>query len=97
MLSEPLAFSYAGWICGTVLIIAYGFITCYTYVTLPLDIYQTIVSLTNELIRRAKYLAGVAISDSSIRTYADIGVKAFGVRSTPLVNFFFCFEVFSVW
>ncbi|KAI0304837.1 transmembrane amino acid transporter protein-domain-containing protein [Russula brevipes] len=30
MLSEPLAFSYAGWICGTSLIILYGFITCYT-------------------------------------------------------------------
>lgn len=30
MLSEPLAFAYAGWICGTLLIIFYGFITCYT-------------------------------------------------------------------
>jgi vesicular inhibitory amino acid transporter len=30
MLSEPLAFSYAGWVGGTVLIIFYGFITCYT-------------------------------------------------------------------
>jgi vesicular inhibitory amino acid transporter len=34
MLSEPLAFSYAGWICGTLLVILYGIITCYTYVTL---------------------------------------------------------------
>ena len=33
MLSEPLAYSYAGWICGTLLIIGYGMITCYTYVT----------------------------------------------------------------
>jgi hypothetical protein len=33
MLSEPLAFSYAGWICGTLLIVLYGIITCYTYVT----------------------------------------------------------------
>ena len=32
MLSEPLAFSYAGWICGTLLIVFYGCITCYTYV-----------------------------------------------------------------
>jgi hypothetical protein len=32
MLSEPLAFSYAGWICGTLLIVLYGMFTCYTYV-----------------------------------------------------------------
>jgi hypothetical protein len=32
MLSEPLAFSYAGWICGTLLMISYGYVTCYTYV-----------------------------------------------------------------
>ncbi|KAF8507056.1 amino acid transporter [Russula emetica] len=74
MLSEPLAFSYAGWICGTLLIVLYGMITCYT----------------------AKFLAGVVISDSRVRTYADIGKKAFGVRSMPLVNFMFCFETFSV-
>ncbi|OBZ79209.1 Vacuolar amino acid transporter 1 [Grifola frondosa] len=30
MLSEPLAFSYAGWIGGTILIILYGWITCHT-------------------------------------------------------------------
>lgn len=30
MLSEPLAFAYAGWIGGTFLIIFYGLITCYT-------------------------------------------------------------------
>ncbi|KAH9968916.1 transmembrane amino acid transporter protein-domain-containing protein [Russula dissimulans] len=74
MLSEPLAFSYAGWICGTALIVLYGFITCYT----------------------AKYLASIVISDSRVHTYADIGKKAFGVRSTPFVNFMFCFETFSV-
>jgi len=74
MLSEPLAFSYAGWICGTLLIIVYGFITCYT----------------------AKYLASIVVSDPHVRTYADIGAKAFGVRSMPLVNFMFCFETFSV-
>lgn len=32
MLSEPLAFAYAGWIGGTILIFSYGFIACYTYV-----------------------------------------------------------------
>lgn len=30
MLSEPLAFAYAGWVAGTLLIISYGFIACYT-------------------------------------------------------------------
>lgn len=74
MLSEPLAFSYAGWICGTLLIVLYGIITCYT----------------------AKFLAGIVISDPRVRTYADIGKKAFGVHSMPLVNFMFCFETFSV-
>jgi len=38
MLSEPLAFSYAGWICGTLLIALYGIITCYTYVNVLLDL-----------------------------------------------------------
>lgn len=32
MLSEPLAFAYAGWAAGTVLVISYGYISCYTYV-----------------------------------------------------------------
>ncbi|KZW02702.1 hypothetical protein EXIGLDRAFT_714402 [Exidia glandulosa HHB12029] len=30
LLSEPLAFSYAGWIGGTILITFYGWLTCYT-------------------------------------------------------------------
>ena len=30
MLSEPLAFAYAGWTGGMLLIIFYGYITCYT-------------------------------------------------------------------
>ena len=32
MLSEPLAFAYAGWIGGSVLIVGYGLISCYTCV-----------------------------------------------------------------
>jgi amino acid permease len=32
MLSEPLAFAYAGWVCGTLLIVFYGLVTCYTCV-----------------------------------------------------------------
>src|ERR1700748_382006 len=46
--------------------------------------------------KRAKYLASIVISDSRVNTYADIGKKAFGVRSMPFVNFMFCFETFSV-
>lgn len=34
MLSEPLAFAYAGWIGGSLIIISYGFVACYTYVCL---------------------------------------------------------------
>lgn len=30
MLSEPFAFSYAGWVAGTILIFVYGALTCYT-------------------------------------------------------------------
>lgn len=30
MLSEPLAFVYAGWIMGTILIVSYGFVACHT-------------------------------------------------------------------
>ena len=30
MLSEPLAFAYAGWISSIPLMIFYGYITCYT-------------------------------------------------------------------
>lgn len=30
LLAEPLAFSYAGWIIGTLLVISYGMVTCYT-------------------------------------------------------------------
>ncbi|KAH9004396.1 transmembrane amino acid transporter protein-domain-containing protein [Lactarius hatsudake] len=74
MLSEPLAFSYAGWIGGTLIIASYGFVTCYT----------------------AKFLASIVVSDSSVRSYADIGQRAFGARSVPFVNFLFCFETFSV-
>lgn len=30
MLSEPLAFSYAGWFLGTLLLAVFGYVTCYT-------------------------------------------------------------------
>ncbi|KLO16986.1 hypothetical protein SCHPADRAFT_868718 [Schizopora paradoxa] len=74
MLSEPLAFSYAGWLGGTILIISYGLITCYS----------------------AKILAHIMLEDPSIRTYADIGNKAFGHRSRFLTSALFCLELFAV-
>ncbi|KAF8559229.1 hypothetical protein OG21DRAFT_1403136 [Imleria badia] len=74
MLSEPLAFAYAGWLWGTVLIIFFGLITCYT----------------------AKLLAHEILGDPNLRSYADIGRKAFGPKSSLLTNFLFCLELFSL-
>ncbi|KAI0778101.1 transmembrane amino acid transporter protein-domain-containing protein [Trametes elegans] len=74
MLSEPLAFAYSGWIGGSLLIIGYGYISCYT----------------------AKILAHIVLSDPRIRSYADIGRKAFGPRSSPLISTIFGLELFTV-
>ncbi|KAH7345347.1 transmembrane amino acid transporter protein-domain-containing protein [Rhizoctonia solani] len=74
MLSEPLAFAYAGWIGGFMLITFYGFLTCYT----------------------AKILARIILSDGRLRTYADIGQKAFGPRSNAFTSSLFCLELFSL-
>ncbi|KAE9410908.1 hypothetical protein BT96DRAFT_969183 [Gymnopus androsaceus JB14] len=74
MLSEPLAFAYAGWIAGTILIIGYGLVSCYT----------------------AKLLARIILSDPRLRSYADVGRKAFGARSTVMISIMFCLELFAV-
>lgn len=74
MLSEPLAFAYAGWIGGMFLMIFYGYITCYT----------------------AKILAHIILDDVKLRSYSDIGRKAFGPRSAPLISALFCLELFTV-
>ncbi|KIY72765.1 hypothetical protein CYLTODRAFT_343436 [Cylindrobasidium torrendii FP15055 ss-10] len=74
MLSEPLAFAQAGWVMGTILIIAYGFISCHT----------------------AKLLARIIADDPRLRTYTDIGRKAFGPRATFPISLIFCLELFSV-
>ncbi|CAE6428329.1 unnamed protein product [Rhizoctonia solani] len=74
MLSEPLAFAYAGWIGGFMLITFYGFLTCYT----------------------AKILARIILSDGRLRTYADIGQKAFGPKSNAFTSSLFCLELFSL-
>ncbi|KAH9486763.1 Vacuolar amino acid transporter 1 [Psilocybe cubensis] len=74
MLSEPLAFAYSGWAVGTLLIISYGFVACYT----------------------AKILARIILSDPRIRSYSDIGRKAFGPKVTPFISGMFCLELFAV-
>ncbi|PFH54636.1 hypothetical protein AMATHDRAFT_134903 [Amanita thiersii Skay4041] len=74
LLSEPLAFSYAGWTAGTILIIFYAFIASYT----------------------AKILARVIVADPRMKTYSDIGRKAFGPRSYVIISFLFCLELFGV-
>ncbi|KAI0348628.1 hypothetical protein BDW22DRAFT_1320195 [Trametopsis cervina] len=74
MLSEPLAFAYAGWIGGMLLITFYGWITCYT----------------------AKLLAHIILDDPKLRSYSDIGRKAFGMRSGPIISALFCLELFTV-
>ncbi|KAH9946778.1 transmembrane amino acid transporter protein-domain-containing protein [Amylocystis lapponica] len=74
MLSEPLAFAYAGWIGGAILITFYGLLTCYT----------------------AKLLARIILSDPHLKTYSDIGRKAFGRSSGPLISTLFCIDLFAV-
>ncbi|KAG6850825.1 hypothetical protein H0H93_008128 [Arthromyces matolae] len=44
----------------------------------------------------AKILAHTMLSDPRLRSYADIGRKAFGQSSMPFISFLFCFELFSV-
>ncbi|KAI0033111.1 transmembrane amino acid transporter protein-domain-containing protein [Vararia minispora EC-137] len=73
MLSEPLAFACAGWVGGTLLVIFYGFVTCYT----------------------AKFLARIAVADPSVRSYADIGRRAFGPRATPFISTLFFLEILT--
>ncbi|TFK30607.1 hypothetical protein FA15DRAFT_662607 [Coprinopsis marcescibilis] len=74
MLSEPLAFAYAGWGAGTFLIISYAFVACYT----------------------GKILARIIIADPRLRSYSDIGRKAFGPRATVFISGMFCLELFAV-
>ncbi|KAJ8455245.1 hypothetical protein ONZ45_g18997 [Pleurotus djamor] len=74
MLSEPLAYAYSGWIWGTVIVISYGYISCYT----------------------AKILASIIMSDGRLRSYSDIGRKAFGHHATIPISLLFCLELFTV-
>ncbi|KAI0033110.1 transmembrane amino acid transporter protein-domain-containing protein [Vararia minispora EC-137] len=43
----------------------------------------------------AKFLARVVVADPSVRSYADIGRKAFGPRATPIVSALFFLEIFT--
>jgi hypothetical protein len=45
---------------------------------------------------RSKILARFITADPTVRTYADIGRKAFGSKSTHLVSLVFCLELFTV-
>jgi vesicular inhibitory amino acid transporter len=92
MLSEPLAFAYAGWIGGTALIVFMGFLNCYTSVELAP--FNDVVPLT--ACNSAKILAGIILEDPRLRSYADIGRKAFGPKSTALTTIMFCLELFAV-
>ncbi|KAG6911831.1 hypothetical protein DXG01_000078 [Tephrocybe rancida] len=44
----------------------------------------------------AKILARIVLSDPRVRSYADIGRKAFGQSSMLFISLLFCFELFSV-
>jgi hypothetical protein len=45
---------------------------------------------------RAKILARIICADPRLRTYADIGRKAFGPRATLFIGSMFCLEMFAV-
>ena len=44
----------------------------------------------------AKLLANFITSDPRMRTYSDIGRKAFGPRSSVAISLLFCLELFAV-
>lgn len=92
LLSEPLAFAYAGWIGGTILITFYGWLTCYTCVLTLLT--KRIRGLTYA--SSAKILAKLIRSDPSLRSYTDIAQKAFGPRATSFTSALFCLELFTL-
>lgn len=45
---------------------------------------------------RAKILAHIILDDPKLRSYSDIGRKAFGARSSPFIGALFCLELFTV-
>jgi len=77
---------------GTILVLMYGALACYTYVKMA----HSLILLIQPHRYRAKVLAHIICSDSRLRTYSDIGRKAFGPRATVFINFMFCLELFAV-
>lgn len=47
-------------------------------------------------VSRAKILAHIILGDPKLRSYSDIGRKAFGRASVPWINALFCLELFTV-
>lgn len=45
---------------------------------------------------RAKILAHIILDDPKLRSYSDIGRKAFGARSSGIISALFCLELFTV-
>lgn len=46
--------------------------------------------------RSAKILARIILSDPRLKSYSDIGRKAFGPQSGPWISAIFCLELFTV-
>lgn len=44
----------------------------------------------------AKILGRMILADPSLRCYSDVGRKAFGPWSTPMISLMFCLELFAV-
>ena len=63
------------------------------YVSFSRCVYDT---NTYNLPRSAKILAHIILDDSRLRSYSDIGRKAFGPRSSPFISALFCLELFTV-
>jgi vesicular inhibitory amino acid transporter len=86
LLSMPLAFSYAGWIWGTIMLVGFSYLTCHTCVLS----YRSLLTHLS-----AKLLARLVIADSSLMGYTDIGRKAFGSWIGGVTNLLFCIELFA--
>lgn len=92
LLSESLAFYYAGWIMGTVLLVYFALLTNYTSVRhfcLDLTFWTHVVDLSLAFIlsQSAKQLAAIIRTDPSLKSYSDIARKAFGAKGIAVANF----------
>jgi vesicular inhibitory amino acid transporter len=64
------------------------------YVSYTLALFNYVLPLT--AYNSAKILARIILEDPRLRSYADIGRKAFGPKSTALTTIMFCLELFAV-